>query len=436
MKEKFENKKEAGFGRAGKSRRAFQGSAAAPSLRDASAPFQSLSHLFNPKKIPSEALEILNNFDEIIESALHLTSRQKASLSHDIKNLSHNLTDTRGNRRVGYMNSPSEVSAYVHYFLWWNLVRLVPLFANLPENAFDLKDEDVALDIGSGPLTVPIALWLSRPELRSKKIKFYCVDLSQNALSTGEELFLSVCAKTSGSPWQIVRVKGELGTEIKEKASLITSANVFNEVIQNETKTLEFLAKKNCEGLLKYTCEKSKILVIEPGIPRSARFISLLRDSFVRKDFSVISPCPHWVECPMQGRTPLGKAQNKAEKWCNFGFSTEHSPKKLLKLSEKSNLPKDRVVLSFVFVEKGNSGAEKNGSKGKIELRVASEPIFLPFLQKKGVYCCSEKGLVLYVPKNADEKHFPLRNGELFEIPDFNEEKSLRDRKTDAIIVK
>lgn len=477
-------------GRSGENRRrAFQGSAHAPfhkelennsSLRSKlfSAPFQSLPQksipiqpLFSFSKIPSESRKILENFDEIINSVRPLNAKQKQSLPIDIKNLSHNLTDSRKSRRIGYMNAHQEISAYVNYFLWWNLVRLVPLFSGLEENAFCLKDGDAVLDLGSGPLTVAISLWLARPELRSKKIKFYCCDLSQNALSVGEEIFLKICAETlasSGSdaePWQIIRIKSDLteSLKIKEKAALITSANVFNEMIQDESKTLEFYAKKNGEFLLSFAAENSKILVIEPGVPRSARFISLLRDSFLRKNLSILAPCTHCEKCPMAGRTQMGRAFNLNEKWCNFAFSTESAPKKLLKLSEKSQLPKERAVLSFILMEKNaldietgkNLSGEKTFEKSekiklseksfsaskksaannsrKIKIRVNSDAIRLPWAKSDGYYCCSEKGMLLLIPGAIENKIF---NGSMLEINDFDEKKCTSDKKTGALIVR
>ncbi|MBQ7158670.1 MAG: hypothetical protein IJS09_04485, partial [Treponema sp.] len=211
--------------------------------------------LFSAEAIPQESRDIIEHFDRVIADVLHLNSKHRVQLGGAIKRLSHELTDERTSRRVGYMNDTSFVSAYISYFMWWNLVRLTRLFAALPREVFALSDGDVVLDVGSGPLTVPIALWLARPELRTKKLTVYCMDLSQTALASGEELFLSIAAKTiaSGSngagkklgdttiePWNIVRVRGELGTRIKEKAALVTCANVCNELIQSSTMPPDF----------------------------------------------------------------------------------------------------------------------------------------------------------------------------------------------------
>ena len=121
------------------------------------------------------------------------------------------------------MNKTQELSAYARYFLWWNLVRLTRVFANIPLEDFNLKDNDVLLDIGSGPLSVFIALWLAKPELRNLNLTCYALDISQSSMALGEELFFAVaaeapCAAEKECGWNIVRVKGEIGTEIRKKA--------------------------------------------------------------------------------------------------------------------------------------------------------------------------------------------------------------------------
>ena len=145
------------------------------------AKFISSTSMFNQKKLPKDAINILDNFDNIIQGIRPLNSKQLAKLPKTIRNLSHQLTDERDRRHLGYMNNTEELSAYVRYFTWWNLVRLTRLFANMDAKDFHLNDNDYCLDLGSGPLTVVIALWLARPELREKKLTWYCVDISQGA---------------------------------------------------------------------------------------------------------------------------------------------------------------------------------------------------------------------------------------------------------------
>ena len=351
------------------------------------------------KSLEKNENSILENFDDILQNVKPLSSKQLYQLPNLINELSHQLTDERSSRHNGYMNQTVMLTAYSRYFMWWNLFRLTNLFRGFPKNCFEfLKDDDYCLDLGSGPLTIPVALWLSRPELRKKKLTWYCTDISQTALSLGEEIYLSVVAKTLDNeneniePWKIIRVKGELGTEIRNKASFVTCANMFNELYYDTAKPLEEQAKKYTNTLISYATEKSMILVVEPAFPRSSRFISLTRDALIRKKFSIISPCPHTKECCMDGR--------KGGKWCHFVLDTSFAPKKLHKLSDKAGLPKDRASLSFVFAQ--NFEEIQND---ELKIRVVSDMIKLP-QNATGRYACSRLGLTLVKSNFTSSKKF------------------------------
>lgn len=405
-----------------------------------------LESLFNPKKIPEDAKPVLEEFDSIIQGILPLNSKQLSKLPDDIRELSHQLTDERSTRKMSYMNSKIFLSAYARYFMWWNLIRLVKLFSNISFSDVDFQNSDSCLDIGSGPLTVVTALWLSHPELRSKKITWYCLDISKEALTLGENLFLSVAARTMSDTeeeinWKIIKVKGSLGTSIKEKAKLVTCANMFNEAFQSQTNPLEFLAKKYFADLKHYAKEDSFYLVIEPGVPRSARFISCLRDCFIRGGLEIKAPCCHKESCPMDGRLLKGphvkNPNSKTGKWCNFAFNTEDAPAKLKKLSTDAKLTKTRAVLSFIFAGGAHSsqtesavdaGSKTPRNEGKICLRIASDPIRL--YDKTGFYACSGKGLVLFIPKKGK----PVFSGDLIEL-DIPDKKIRTDLKTGASII-
>lgn len=401
-----------------------------------------VQNLFDIKNLPKDAQKILQDFDQIAQAAMPANSKQLVALPKIIRELSHQMTDDRGSRRLGYMNEKAQLSAYVRYFAWWNLVRLARLFANL-DFSF-LRDGDVCLDIGSGPMTVVCALWLARPELREKKLVWYALDISQLALAAGEEIFLSIAAATGGEPWKIIRVKGELGTLVKQKATLVTCANMFNEVIQKQSEPPDFLAKKYSQALFKHLDfgegeEQSKrsgpaILLVEPGVPKSARFVSLMRDAFIRRGLSAVAPCPHQGSCPMDGRRA---GQNGATgKWCNFAFETDGAPKKLLALSAKAGIPKERAVLSFVFAQKSDA-SPKSG-----RLRIASDIIRVPAAEpgqksRIGHYACSEKGLVLALSSGGRRVY----SGDLLELDEKDSrakrgnDRGARDAKSGALIV-
>ena len=426
--------------------------------------------LFLLERLPRDARDVLENFDNIVQGVRPLNSRQFVQLPKDIRALSHLLTDERENRRAGYMNANEELSAYVRYFTWWNLVRLTRVFASLGDSegdgshggsskggsakdssgqgstdssCFNLKDGDYCLDIGSGPLTAVTALWLSRPELREKKLTWYCLDLSSSTMALGEDLYLSVASKTppknpdSLPHWNIIRVKGECGTEIRNKVSLIVAANMFNELGQKVqgSDAIAELADSQLAQLKKYAvADRCGIFIAEPGMPQAAHFVSLMRDRFISEGFNVTSPCPHADSCPMSG---YHARYGGSTKWCNFDFSTEDAPSRLLKLSKDAGIPKERAVISFVFAATAHDSAHRHAKSsataaGALPVRIASDAIRLPG-NRTGFYACSEKGLLLVVNSSGKK----IESGDLLELEIKNPEvfgsEIKRDKKSGAI---
>lgn len=394
--------------------------------------------LFARSSLDESAVTVIEDFEAIVNSVYPLTSRQRALLPSQIRSLSHELTDEREERRMGYMNETTALSAYIHYYLWWNIVRLTRVFANLPESFFNLTDGSVCLDIGSGPLTVPIALFLSRPELRSKKLTFYCMDLSAQALQAGENLFLAVAARMQCAAWNIIRVCGSLGDmQIKQKADFVCSANLFNELMQiqesDRGQPPDYLAKKYSTELLKYIEKKNdsaRIFISEPGVPSCGRLISCMREAFMRRHFYPAAPCPHCGACPMEGK--------RGGKWCNYAFSTEDAPQSLRRFSRSIYIPKERAVLSFLALEKKWNEAEEallrqDGTAGngnassRLTFRISSDPIRLPG-NRTGYYACSSLGLLLAVTDSE------LHSGDLLEV-EADRLPDRRDEKTGALML-
>ena len=391
--------------------------------------------------LPQDARRILEEFGSIVQTIQPLSAKQLELLPRNIRELSHLLTDERSRRKGSYMNSAPLLSAYIRYFMWWNLYRLVSLFTATEQTAFGfLYDGSVCLDIGSGPLTVPLTLFLARKELRGKKLIWYCMDSGSSALALGERLFYACCERLNAGtsapcPWRIVRVKGQAGTAIKSKADLITCANVFNEAYWSSKMPLKAEAQKDVRLLLSYaglsdtdsgtyangkdnrTAQGKRccaVFVAEPGIPRSARFVGLLRDELIRKKMHIVSPCTHENECPMN--------KPSCSKWCHFVLNTKTAPQALQRLSDKALLPKDRASLSFVFassvtpapctaadsvVQRAETDAARRraahtASAAPALMRVCSDTIALP-KKKAGCYACAPWGLTLLAQKDLSE---------------------------------
>lgn len=388
--------------------------------------FKLLNSQFDEKSVPEDAKKILEDFDNLIQSVRPLNSKQILQLPDNIRNLSHQLTDQRSERRLGYMNENVQLSAYVRYYTWWNLVRLTRLFSNLNKNCFPEKD-CICLDNGSGPLTVVISLWLARPELRKLNLTWYCLDVSSNSMALGEDIYLSVAAKLLGNTWKIIRVKGPFGTYIKEKADFITCANMLNELDQASDMPPEFQTKKYFDQFNSYASKDAKFLLIEPGVPKASRTLSLLRERFIKAGKFVWAPCPHSFDCPMNGFKAYTGSSNK---WCNFAFSTESAPEKLQKLSERSKLPKERATLSYLSVIPENFRKTQE-AENELLLRIVSDSFRVPGANQ-GFYACSKLGLTL-VKLTSDKK---IVSGDLLKVELKTSAENLQtDQKSGAKII-
>ena len=391
-----------------------------------------ISALFDTSKIPPDAVKVIEDFDKLVQQIRPLNSRQLQQLPQNIRSLSHQMTDNRAERRLGYMNENAQLSSYVRYFTWWNLVRLTRLFSDLPEEAFP-KEDSVCLDLGSGPLTVVTALFLARPELRKLKLTWYCLDVSAAGMVFGEDIFLSVCARLNVQPWQIIRVKGSFGEALKQKASFITCANMFNELDQATDMPPEFKVKKYYEQLMRYSNKDARFLLIEPGVPKASRTLTLLRERFIKDGYDIAAPCPHSGECPMSGFKAYTGSKNK---WCNFAFSTQEEgtsiPERLAKLSKSAKLPKDRATLSFIAVAPGK--------KDDSLIRITSDELRLPNYMS-GFYACTEHGLALVELPSQNNTRLPKppfrpQSGDLIEVKKITPESLPKDQKSGAIIIR
>jgi hypothetical protein len=262
-------------------------------------------------------------------------------------------------------------------------------------------------DLGSGPLTLALALRICRPELRSLSLEFRCFDRTGAALEAGKKLFAALCAREGGSPWIIKTVRGEihhngaLSPAIRGKpAALSAAVNLFNEIFWNlspaDREGLGRLAEGSGRLLSSLTAGNGVILAVEPGIPRSGEFVTLLREALTGDGRPPLAPCTHQGPCPFP----------RAGKWCHFAFDTEDAPGELQDLSAAAGLPKDRAVMSFLLAGQGaaaDKGApEKNAPEASEfpAVRVISDPFPLED-GRWGRYGCGGAGLVLAVGSRA-----------------------------------
>jgi ribosomal protein RSM22 (predicted rRNA methylase) len=373
-----------------------------------------------------------NNISALIDKTFPMPGRFYSTLPSQVAELSRLLTGARGDRSLSYLSRPNFLSAYLRYFLPWNIIRLCKL---LPSLDLPLRAKDVIVDLGSGPLTFVSALWLSRPDLRAIPLEFYCVDRCAPALNAGKKFFNAVCAGEN-CVWKVNTVRENINLKTKtaparKKAALVCAVNLFNE-------TYEDLPHNNSSALGRITADiallthnqaspSGYILTVEPGVPQSGHFISLLRSAFLELGRPPLSPCTHSGNCPMPGgKAAFGKTANIKKRWCHFAYTTEDAPKELQHLSSAARIPKERLVFSYLLT---GAQAQATTAQTTEKIRVISDAF--PLADKKsGRYGCSEDGLVLLTgDKNRMEK---TASGELVSKSGASGE---RDEKSGALII-
>jgi hypothetical protein len=421
----------------------------------------------------SASIAALAALEGVLDEAVPLQAKHRAELRGDIRKLWEELTSDRESRNADYLGTPPALSAYLRYFLPWNVYRLASILTNAD---FCLPDKAVIVDIGSGPLTLPIALWVARPELRDVPLTIYCVDRVERVLDAGKNIFETLCMRVDGRlpPWRIETRKDSFGSPMPEKAHLLTAANVFNEFFwKDKQKNLGEKALDTAHSLLSYIKENGSIFVMEPGDPRSGAFITALRAALLAEGAGPLGPCPHALSCPMPGifrhllppeetRTvkndpnvapsrfvlPQVIMPKKRDKfpWCHFGINALQAPAWLEKLSEEAGLPKERAVLSYLWAARGvtarppvgmpesstgrGSDRDRRGKAGRgVLVRVVSDPFALPD-GSTGQYACSSLGYTLLRRPRGEES---FASGDLLEVTSSGAQRN--DEKSGAIIL-
>jgi hypothetical protein len=359
---------------------------------------------------------LLEGLPALIDRVFPLPRRFRSGLPRDVAELSRLLTSGREERDGGYLGRPALLSAYLRYFLPWNVYRLCRLLPALP---LPLAAGGALTDLGSGPLTLPLALWISRPDLRGLTLEIRCLDRTGAALEAGKALFSALAGKNH--PWVIKTIRAPLGAPVHgPPAALVTAVNVYNEVPAQGGP----FAERQARLLSSLAGEGGSVLVVEPGVPRSGEFIAALRGAFAEEGRFPLAPCPHGGPCPLPGKGPRDKA-----KWCHFAFATTDAPRDLHRLSAAAGFPKERAVLSFLLAGP-RAGKPPAVPPVPLPVRIISDPFPLPW-GEYGRYGCSASGLVLVTGRR--EQTEPCGPGTLLRLTPPHREQ--RDPKTRALIL-
>ncbi len=400
--------------------------------RAARPPYPSPRPSFTPLLAPlsDDARRLLDKLSQALAVVRPLKAAHRKALPRDVADLSRLLTVDRADLRRPYWGTPGLASAYMHYFLPWNIVRLARLLATLP-----LPDPRLwlrrglrpwLLDAGSGPLTLPLALWLARPEWRELPLGVLALDAAAQPLDLGRRL-LRVWADLSGQPvaWSVETARGPLEHLPRHAARLLRdrrddnaasiwlvgAANVLNELygkgaeheaaatVENEDAredgedggapggrlagVLDALAPLLWEGPEGDDAPAPATLFVEPGTRLGGKTVMRLRALALEGGLSALSPCPHDETCPLLADRRRG--------WCHFTFDSEGAPAWLRALSEQAGLAKSSLSLAPLLLLPGDRAGERPDAGA----RVLSAPFRVPGLRGEARYACGASGLLL-----------------------------------------
>lgn len=403
----------------------------------------------------------LQKLAEATARVFPIPARHRADLPSAIRDLSRILTVRRAELARPYWAWPRLTAAYLCYFLPWNICRLSRL---LPGLDLGLRPGAVALDLGSGPLTMALALWCARPELRHVPLEFICADSAKLPLEIGADILREMTGKNC--PWRIRLMHSPKGLfppgALGAGADLLTILNVLNETdgkpeTQKPGAGLEAVAKKAGRALR----PGGRLFLLEPGTRLGGKLVAMARKEAIARDFHTLSPCTHDAPCPFLPRFETGwKKDAKPGKtpsgWCHFTCVANAVPEDLLRLGKLAGLPKENLAFSFLHLEMNaqqmrqtdlslaprrpgtapariinpHGGREKRKSEdpagaGKhsglgdtaMDLRIVSGPIALPGQKQSARYACSGAGLVLLtratrLPSGAGVRGTPARKPE------------------------
>lgn len=310
-----------------------------------------------------------------------------------VRDLSRLLTAERGSRQNPYWAAPRYVAAYLRYFLPWNLYRLACF---LPALDLPLRSGARLLDLGSGPLTMPLALWLSRPEIRSLELEIVCVDTSPKIMERGRDIFTALAGKNS--PWRISLLRGSAANTLRRQepgsTSLVTAGNILNETAGASGKQDRDAARDAAsfsQGLAACLAPDGRALLLEPGTRLGGGLISLCRRTALDLGLLALAPCTQAGPCPLlpeksgQGGGERGSAyarKGQSLAWCHFALPLQNIPEALAALSARAGLEKERLTCSFLLLgrpgKRPEAAAAGTGQRAKPLSDEATEMESLP----------------------------------------------------------
>ena len=183
------------------------------------------------------------------------------------------------------------------------------------------KELQSVFDIGAG---TGAATWAISNILNTDKTT--CFEREKEMRNIGQKLM-----KNSSLDYVTWKEFDLTKDEIDEKADLVVTSYVINELSQEDRK----------KSIIKMwnTCNKV-LLIIEPGTPEGFKHIIEARDILLAENANIIAPCAHNSKCPI----------NSEEDWCSFYVRVARSG--LHRKAKKGELGYEDEKFSYIAFSK------------------------------------------------------------------------------------
>lgn len=260
-------------------------------------------------EIPQELKNAIDNVIEQNKNSIIIEESQKISKKYRENN-------GKGKRLV---TEESEALAYAISRMPSTYSAVYSALTQTIKN-YDKKLQSV-FDIGAG---TGAATWAISNILDTDKIT--CFEREKEMRNIGQKLM-----KNSALDYVTWKEFDLTKDEINEKADLVVTSYVINELNQDDRKKAILKMWNSCNKVL---------LIIEPGTPEGFKHIIEARDILLAEKANIIAPCAHKGKCPI----------NSEEDWCSFYVRVARSG--LHRQAKKGELGYEDEKFSYIAFSK------------------------------------------------------------------------------------